>query len=280
LKLKAEYNIIKSVKHYKKRKKIRRGMTIFIIILLPILVSAYVVLLSPLFKIQAVEVSGNKEVKTEEIENNFDYRNILLFTEDKIKGDLLKKFPKISDLEIKKNLIKRTVELTIEERERLGIICRITEQRTPDHTAGQALNNEQSIREEIEGCFYIDKEGFIFEGAPQTSGSLVLLIKDYSQTDFYLGKQVFEQGIVNFISQIKQGLFSETGIKVLDFTIPSFPYKDLKVMTSEGWYIIFDLEGDLKSQFLALKAALEEKIKDRQGLEYMDLRIENRIYYK
>ena len=258
-------------------------MTIFIIILLLILILAYVVLLSPLFKIRAVEVSGNKEVKTEEIQSNFDYRNIFLFTEDKIENDLLRKFPKISDIEIKKNLIKRIVELTVKERERLGIICQISqisEQQIPGHTAEQALNNEQISEEKIEECFYIDREGFIFEDAPQTSGSLVLLIKDYSQRDFYLGKQVFEQGIVNFISQIKQSLFSETGIKILDFTISSFPYKDLKVMTSEGWYIIFDLERDVESQLLALKAALEEKIKDRQGLEYMDLRIENRIYYK
>ena len=130
-------------------------------------------------------------------------------------------------------------------------------------------------------CFYIDEQGIAFEQAPQTSGSLVLLIKDYSEREYRLRKEIFEQRIVNFISQVKQGLLG-TGLIALDFNILSFPPKDLKVMTSEGWYILFDLERDIKSQLSGLKAALEEKIseEERKNLEYVDLRIENRIYYK
>ena len=148
----------------------------------------------------------------------------------------------------------------IEHGERIAIVCK-------DETAE---------------CFYIDKQGIAFEQAPQTSGSLVLLIKDYSEREYHLGKEIFEQRIVNFISQVRYGLSSEAGLAILDFNVLSFPPKDLKVMTNEGWYILFDLERDIKSQLLGLKAALEEKIseEERKNLEYVDLRIENRIYYK
>lgn len=242
------------------RKKKRRFKGILLLICL-FLVGGYIFLFSPLFKIQAVEVAGNKEVGSEEIKNNFNYGNIFLTTESKIRDNLIKKIPKISDLEIKKNLIKRTIKLTIKERGRLGIVCQIKE-------------------EEMENCFYIDNQGIIFEQAPQTSGSLILLIKDFSQREFYLGKKIFEQRIVDFIFQARQGLSSEIGLMALDFNVLSFPPKDLKVMTNEGWYIIFDLEGDIKNQLRSIGAALEEKIKDRESLEYVDLRIENRIYYK
>lgn len=221
-----------------------------------ILLLVYIFLFSPIFRIQALEMSGNKEVNTEHIKNNFDYKNIFLYTKDKIEKDLIQKFPKISNIEISKNLIKRTLKLNIEERERLGIVCK------------------------EEKCFYIDKQGFIFEDAPQTSGSLILLIKDFSQREYSLGDQIFEEKIINSIYEIRESIFPETGIRVLELNIASLPAIELKAMTNEGWYILFDLTRDIKTQLLSLKAALQEKIKDRKGLEYVDLRIENRIYYK
>ena len=248
------------MKHYRKKKIKRRKSMLFLICLIFLIVLVYIFLFSSLFKIQAIEILGNKEVEAEEIKNSFDYGNIFLVTENKIKNDLIKKIPKIGDLEISKNLIKRSIKLTIEERGRLGIACQ--------------------VKEETEDCFYIDKQGIIFEDAPQTSGSLILLIKDYSQREFYLGKKIFEQRIVDFISQARQDLSSEIGLTALDFNVLSFPPKDLKVMTNEGWYIIFDLEGDIKNQLRSIKVALEEKIENRENLEYVDLRIENRIYYK
>ena len=246
---------------YRKKKRRFKGI-LLLTCLIFLIVLGYILFFSPIFKIRSIEVSGNKEVEAEEIKNSFTYGNIFLVSENKIKNDLIKKIPKIGDLEISKNLIKRSIKLTIEERGRLGIACQ--------------------VKEETEDCFYIDKKGIIFEDAPQTSGSLILLIKDYSQREFYLGKKIFEQRIVDFISQARQDLSSEIGLTALDFNVLSFPLKDLKVMTNEGWYIIFDLEGDIKNQLLSLKAALEEKIlgEERKNLEYIDLRIENRIYYK
>lgn len=255
---------------YRRKKRTgRKKRRLFIILILLVLILVYIFLFSPVFKIRAIEVSGNKEIETEEIKDKFSYGNIILATEENIKNDLIKKIPKIADLEINKNLIKRVVNLIIKERERLGIVCQVSEQET--------RNKKQ---ETIEECFYIDKQGVIFEDAPQTSGSLILLIKDYSQRDFYLGKEVFEEKIMNFISKIKENLFLETGVRVSDFNILSLPTKELKVITSQGWYILFDLERGAENQILALKAALEEKIPNREGLEYVDLRIENRIYYK
>lgn len=153
---------------------------------------------------------------------------------------------------------KETDSEEIEHGEEIGIVCK-----------GETIE-----------CFYIDEQGIAFEQAPQTSGSLVLSIKDYSDREYYLGKQVFKEHLINFILQAKQGLFSDIGLRSLDFSILSWPAKDLKVVTNEGWYIVFDLETDIKNQILSLKTVLEQKIQDRGNLEYVDLRIENRIYYK
>jgi hypothetical protein len=237
----------------------------FIFLIFLALILLYIFLFSPIFKIRAIEVSGNQEIETAEIINKFDYQNIFLTTEKKVRDDFIKKIPKILDLKISKNFFKQRIKLFIKEREKAGIVC----QGSPafaEATAGK--------------CFYIDKQGIIFEEAPQTSGSLILLIKDYSQRGLELGKEIFSEDLMTSVLKIRNDLDSEMNIKTLSFDVSTFPVKDLKVITNESWYVLFDAERDIKSQLLGLKAALKEKIKDRKNLEYIDLRIENRIYYK
>ncbi|MFH1308592.1 MAG: hypothetical protein ABIH51_01100 [Patescibacteria group bacterium] len=230
----------------RKKRKDKKFRRIFLLIFLLILIS-FILFLSPLFKIRIVNVDN------QEIKDNFDYKNIFLFTNKKIKIDLLNKFPKIADIQIKKNYFKRSIELEIEQRERLGIVCG-------------------------DNCFYFDKTGFLFEDAPRTSGSLILLINYNS--DLNIGKNIFNEKFINQILEIRDYLVIETFIKALNFNVEIFPITEIKVATNEGWYALFDLERDIQKQLLSLKVVLQEKIQHRENLEYIDLRIENRVYYK
>jgi len=255
--------------YYRKRKRKKiRGILIVICSLFLILLAGFFLL--PVFKIKTIEISGNKEIKAEEIRDILNYKNILLASKEKIKNDLMKKFPLIAELEIKINLVKRKIELNLKEREEFGIVCQ-----------AEKIKQENVEIEQTKNCFYIDKKGVIFEEAPQTSGSLIILVKDYSDRDYGIGDNIFEENIINFIAEAKDFLLSEVNIKVIDFDNLSFPVDDLKVITGEGWYILFNLQKEARNQLLALKAVLDEKIKDqRQTLQYVDLRIENRVYYK
>lgn len=244
--------------HYKikKKKRVNKRVIIWIISLFLLAGLAYILFLSPIFTIKTIAISGNKEISTDEIKNSLICKNIFLTTRKGIENELLKKFPKILDLRIKKNLFRRELQIDLKEREEIGIICR------------------------AEKCFYIDNNGIIFEYAPQTSGSLVTLIKDFSERDYKLGDKVADKEIINNISAIKEYLLSELDLKVSSFDITGFPIEELRVVTKESWYLMFSLRREIKSQLSALKAALNEKIKNRIGLQYIDLRIENRIYYK
>ena len=132
----------------KAKVRTKKGGVLLILILFIILVLSYLFFFSFLFKIKSVEVSGNREVATEDIKEIFNYKNIFLFTKERIKNDLLNKFSKISELDIEKSLLKRTIKIEIKERERLGIVCGI---------------EMQESGEKIKNCFYIDKKGVIFE---------------------------------------------------------------------------------------------------------------------
>ena len=54
------------------------------------------------------------------------------------------------------------------------------------------------------------------------------------------------------------------------------------IKAKEGWYIYLDKESDIPTQLVALKKFLDEKLlaDQRQKLEYIDLRVNTRIYYK
>jgi len=260
---------MRAVYYRKMRRKRIRGL-IFAICLL-FLISLGVFFFLPKLKIKRIEVSGNKEISLGKIKDILSYKNIFLATEERIKADMLKEFPQISELIVSRNLFEREIKISIKEREEFGIVCQIEKPASPTEVGADKIKN----------CFYIDREGIIFKEAPQTSGSLVILIKDYSNRDYKIGEKIFDTGLISFISEIKDKLLDDIDLRVVDFNISSFPSEDLKVVTNEGWYILFNLQKETADQLTALKAVLDEKIKDaRKNLQYVDLRIENRVYYK
>lgn len=254
------------------RSRSRKGISskkkiICILILFLILAIGYVLFLSPVFKIKEIKISGNRAITNEEIKNSldnfilkkllifFNRNNILLAKENDLENILLKDFFRISSVEINKSILKRTINLKITERKEAGIFCR-----------GE--------------CYYIDEWGVIFEKAPQTSGTLILSIKDYSQRDTEIGKNVIDEDFMLRLIDLRESLAEELGLRVLDFIIDG-ESKDLKINTNEGWYILFDKTREFRNQLDSLKLVLDEKIKgERKNLEYIDLRIENRVYYK
>jgi len=245
-----------------------KSKLIFAWVLFLILVLTYILFFSPIFEIKEIKISGNRAINNEEIQNSldnflkkkiaifFNRNNIFLASQSKITRILINDFPRILSIEINKNIFKKAIDLKIFERKEAGIFCKSK-------------------------CYYIDKDGVIFEEAPQTSGALILVIKDYSKKEIEIGKNVIEKERMAEFIDLRNYLSDRLGLKVLDFIIESDVSGDLRINTNEGWYILFDKSRDIKNQLKALQLVLEEKIKEERGnLEYIDLRIENRIYYK
>jgi hypothetical protein len=70
-------------------------------------------------------------------------------------------------------------------------------------------------------------------------------------------------------------------LNLTDFIIKSQSVGDLEILTPEGWLIYLDITHPADIQIDALKRVLQEEIKEnRSRLEYIDLRVPNRAYYK
>jgi hypothetical protein len=151
--------------------------------------------------------------------------------------------------------------------------------------SGELLSDQEvSPEKKIEKCFYIDKEGIIYKESPLISGSLVLNIYGTQDKLADIRTKVTSSEIIDFILTIRKEL---PQIKTADGPLPTavdfeiVSPEDLRVTTAEGWQIYFNPTYSVDFQIKALAMVFEQEIKEnRRSLEYVDLRIEGRVYYK
>ena len=98
--------------------------------------------------------------------------------------------------------------------------------------------------------------------------------------EIILGEQALEVDIINHILKITKDLKEKFQIIVKSADILSG--SRLNINTNEEWKIYFNLSGDMNLQITKLNLLLEKEItqESREGLEYIDLRFAERVYYK
>lgn len=132
-----------------------------------------------------------------------------------------------------------------------------------------------------ERCFYFDKNGIAFSETQPSSGFLILNVIDQRVRELQLGEKVTTDDWLRNIIEAKVFL-TKNEINIAGFIIPADLFDEFHARTAEGWKILFSNQTNIESQISALATFFEEKLtaKQRAGLQYVDLRIQNRIYYK
>lgn len=130
----------------------------------------------------------------------------------------------------------------------------------------------QKDNERIGPCFHFDQTGILFKKTPAVSGGFILNL--YSGQPAKAGSRIASPEMIDFIRQIT----ADDAWPISNFTIISS--EDLRGTTAAGWQVYFNPNYSAESQLTALKAVLKEEINQPADLEYIDLRIENRVYYK
>jgi len=229
----------------------------------------YFFVFSSFFQIKEFEIYGNQKVSTEEIENvikeqisqppaifpkmigGFIPRNIFLINFKEIDRTILKKFPKIARITLKRKL-PDTMTANIEERISIGVWCRHSD------------------------CFRLDNEGVVFEKDVEEAG---LVIK--SEKEIIFGKKIIGKDYLEDILEIQKGLKDDLAINIKEFFIPHEEEK-LIVRIFNNWEIYFNPKGDISDQIFNLNLVLKEKIPPEKigDLEYIDLKFGSRVFFK
>lgn len=189
--------------------------------------------------------------------------NILLLSKDNLKIDLAAAFPEITDIKIKKKPF-HSIVINFTKRLPLGFWC---------HPTGN--------QPQVDKCYYFDKEGIIFKEAPETEGALILKITDSTNPSIQLGNVAINGNLLDFIANFYNQIGHSKKIKIVEFKIRPAANIDLEAITDGNWSIYLDPAQNPESEANNLFTVLTEALKNRtSGLDYVDLRIPSRIFYK
>lgn len=298
---------------YEKRKK--RRFYFFLAIVLGLIYgvalgASWLVLRSPLFHIQKITITGNEAVVTSDILSLLQSRilrseplkallgfnNILIWPDGLSSGDLIF-LPALKSLKIEKNYRERSVIVAVEERKPYGIWC-YKAQTDADFTQNDAENNRShpsasSLRESASRCWWFDDEGIIFKRAIAAQGSLIVAVNDYSQTGHGLNSKILPGDFVSNAFSIFRVL-QAGNLNLKEIRLRDLSREELEVATHSstplpstqlgaggsgaGPIIYFSLRFPADNALVVIENFLAKPGFDK--LQYLDFRVENRVYYK
>lgn len=239
-----------------------------VLVLILALVSSLIYLLffAPSMKLTETNLSGLKSVKSEEVFTIIDSiknetplgiksfkprNNIFFFDTSLLKSRILSEFPVVQEVNISKEFPHK-INIEITERTPIGTWCA------------------------VDNCHYFDQEGVFWGNALRSSGSLLLNIDDLRILDEQ--PRMLSKDILGPIQKAVLDL-DTVGIKIKKVGIPAEAIGDFRIDTVTGYYILFNNDTDISGQVKILKILLDEKGKEFKP-EYLDLRIDGRVYYK
>jgi len=297
----------------RKKKKLSFKIIIFGGLLFCFLAAlVYFSIWSSILRINEIEIKSEKEpvyyknseiikIAEEKLKNKFfgiiPQNTIILAPVNEIKNAVLDIFPEIGQINIYRNLpdffnlseffsnIKLTIN--IEERESIGIWCKFEEiERVTELINGTSTEEivEESKEKKIGECFQIDKDGVIYRKSLLVKSSSVLNIYSSRNQLAEIRDSVVPFKIINFILEVKEKVKKIKTDNISSVLISNFDFisiEDLRGTTSLGWQVYFNPADSIDSQIRSLEIVLSEQIKqNHKFLEYIDLRIEGRVYYK
>ena len=185
--------------------------------------------------------------------------NYWLVNTGSITQELTKRFPSARDIQVTKSF-SHQLTIALNSREAIGTWC---------------VNQRD--------CFYFDKEGKAFALALPATGVSLLNVEDQrSGQATNLGGSVADAETLDWLLTMKHGLDGLT----LGFGKVILPAEDrflTEFITSENWRLRAALNQPASDQLRALATVLETKLASaeaRSSLQYIDVQLSNRVYYR
>lgn len=255
----------------KKKKPIwkNRFLWLFFLFLIIFLSFFYLVFFANFFQVKNIEISGNQNISTDILKENIENqiiknlfflktKSIFLVDFKKIEKNLLKDFLLISQINLKKKF-PNTLYIEIKERKPIAIFC------------------------QNENCFFIDKEGVIFEPTSLKKDYLILRNENLNLPP-KLGEKIIDEKLISQILDVKEKIlkYQKNNFKILIEEVVISSKEKIIFKTSDGWEIYFNFQNNIFWQLTKLKVVLENEISPEnwKNLEYIDLRFGNFAPYK
>lgn len=222
----------------------------------------YIIVYSPIFQVDELIIVNNNRISDEQvlaflkpkmlndaIANFLGENNFLIWPN----GDIDVSGTSLLMAKADKDWLRRSIKISVQERELFGIWC---------------LQNGI--------CYWVDQNGLAFEEAPETEGSLILKILDQDRKEPLLGSKIIEDRFLGNLLALLANL------KKMNLPVKKMVFdrklQELRLEMYQGPDLLFSIRFDPASIFGSLQSLLGSL--DLKKISYIDLRVENRIFYK
>lgn len=264
--------------HSREKRRYRRVFFVLSIVAVYVFSVAVVwaVVYSPLFRIKNVEITGNRNVSSQRVTDLVDSeifdgsalnkllggRNLLAWPRN-LSQKTLNLIPELNSVSIEKSYVKRNIKIVVEEKQPFGSWC-LTE------TSG-------SQEAAIQNCFWFDGQGNTFKRAIGMEGSIFTVVDDYSQKNLGIGSKILPDKFIPNIFSIFKAV-AGSGLRVKKMRLNDLSLEEMEVDTYDGPKIYFSLRFPADSVANAIGSIKGKTVFG--DLQYVDFRVENRVYYK
>jgi cell division septal protein FtsQ len=236
-----------------------------ILIILPLGLFLWLLFSTTIFTIQTVTVVDARPHTTEavkKITTDLVGKNIFSVLPEALEKRIVSELPHV-----------RTVHIT---RKLPGIIKVVVQEKTPVLLLFTGGN-----------YYFVDAGGIVYEEARLDTlpGTVLPVVKNtdtHLENGVVLGGPAMEQQFVEFVVEVQRQLPERLNFRVAEIRIPSLSAREVTFVLENNWLIRFDTSRAARSQIAVLVRLLDEIVngEERASLEYVDLRIPNRVYYK
>lgn len=267
-------NTLFSPENYEKRKRERKrkfifgSATLFALLVLFVLASRV-----ERFQISEIKVEGARVITGEEIARSVRETlsgyyawlvprgNLALYPRPALRNNLMKEFPRLSS--VSSTLTGTALNVLVTERDPFALYCADI----PEPTG-------------VSSCYFLDEQGFIFDEAPDFSGSVYLIYSSVEPIEEPKGKIYLPAATFQSLSGLVERL---PALGVAPQAVQAGE-REFNLRLENGARIIWLREADPEMIYANLSAFFREVKKTDPNflnkVSLLDMRTENKVFYR
>lgn len=279
----------------KRRERARRNIflalrsIIFKIMILAVLGGAfYFLFFSSLFSVKNIEISGNNLIAGEEIKKavmevadrkifKIFSNSLLLIRKTDIESAIKNKFSNITTVEVDQKF-PNSLKIAIKEKPIDILWCNAI--KVEKISVKKSPGEKEPVLTEAYQCYFSDEENNVYRKAESEMGKNS--IKVFRDEGINLGVKIGDDELKKFIREINANFASKIGLAVSHLYLPAVSLREMRIFTAKGWKAYFDTTRSASEQIDVLNNVLKTAMtdKEKEELDYVDLRVVDRVYFK
>ena len=238
------------------------------LIAVPLCLLGWFIFFTNTFAVQAITVidardhtiATIKEIAETRVATTPFGRSIFFVQTDLIEGDITGALPHVRTVQARRQL-PGTVRIVIQEKNPILLLF----------SKGD--------------YFLVDANGIPYEEARiENLPGIVLPTVKNNDTDatVQIGVPAVSESFVDFVQVVQENLPTYVDADIAEIRIPSLAAREVHFHLSNNWQLKFDVTRSVEQQLRVLQRVINESIpvEEQATLEYIDLRIPDRVYYK